>query len=44
MGTSNNKGIIKSVKKVKFGSYAKGTTFSKGDYIPVAADVLTVVR
>lgn len=34
MGTSNNKGIIKSVKRVKFGSYVQGTTFSKGDYIP----------
>lgn len=30
----NNKWAVKSVKRVEYGSYAQGTTFSKGDYIP----------
>ncbi len=38
-----NKGKIKSVKKVEYGKYAHGTTFSKGDYIATTVAYIVIV-
>ncbi len=37
------KGTIKSVKKVEYGKYAHGTTFSKGDFIPTVITCIVSV-